>query len=101
MKVLWIADFALKHNIGGAQRTDSFIIKEGQDRGHSIQFFNYDSPEELLQGQYDIVVTGNLENLYRRGIVDWVVKHPYHVRYEHDSNSYLPQQMRKDLFGSC
>ena len=101
MKVLWIADFALKHNIGGAQRTDSFIIEEGENRGHSIQFFNYDSPDDLLQGEFDLVVTGNLENLYRRNnVVEWVLSHPFHVRYEHDSNSYLPQQLRKDLFGS-
>jgi glycosyltransferase involved in cell wall biosynthesis len=101
MKVLWVADFGLKHNIGGAQRTDSLIIKEGENRGHSIQFFNYDTPSDLLQGEYDLVVSGNLENLHRRDdVFSFLLNHSYHVRYEHDSNAYLPQQMRKDLFAS-
>lgn len=101
MKVLWVADFGLKHNIGGAQRTDSVIIDEGIKRGYSIQPFNYDSPDELLQNEYDLVVSGNLESLHRRvNVFKYLLDHTRHVRYEHDSNSYLPEQMRIDLFGS-
>jgi len=101
MKVLWIADFGLKHNIGGAQRTDSFIIQEGQERGLTIEFFNYDSQDELLAREFDLVVSGNLEHLYRRSkVVEFLLNHPFHVRYEHDSNSYLPERLRKNLFGS-
>lgn len=100
MKILWIADFGLHHNIGGAQRTDSFIIQQGLKRGYEITQFNYDTPEIL--GEYDIVVSGNLESLHRRrDVFDYIISHPYHVRYEHDSNAYLPEQMRKDLFGSA
>ena len=60
MKVLWIADFGLQHNIGGAQRTDSFVIQEGINRGHDIVFLNYDTPSDVLNDTYDLVVTGNL-----------------------------------------
>ena len=35
MRVLWITDFGIHHNIGGSQRTDSFIIEEGKRRGEA------------------------------------------------------------------
>ncbi len=102
MKVLWIADFGIKHNIGGAQRTNEYIIEEGVNQGHKITQFNYDSPLDLLTEEYDLVVSGNLEGLYKsQPVFSYIIKHPNHVRYEHDSNSYLPQKMREELFASA
>lgn len=102
MKILWVADFGLQHNIGGSQRTDSFIIQEGQKRGHEIQFLNHDTPSDILNGSFDLVVSNNLESLCnRRDVFNFIVGHDFHVRYEHDSNAYLPQQMRIDLFNSA
>ena len=43
MNVLWVADFSLKHNIGGAQRSDAILIEEGRKLGHTITEFNIDS----------------------------------------------------------
>jgi len=101
MKILWVADFALRHTIGGAQRSDALHISEGIQRGHNIVSFNYDSPRELLAREYDVVVSANMENLHRDPAVwDKVVDHGRHIRCEHDSNSYLTINMRRELFGS-
>ena len=66
MKVLWISDFGIKHNIGGAQRSNQLVIEEGQRQGHHIIEFNYDSEDSILRGTYDLVVSSNLEVLSRR-----------------------------------
>ncbi len=101
MKILWIADFGLQHNIGGAQRTDSFVIEEGRTRGHEIVFLNHDTPSDILNDEYDLVVSGNLENLSRRAdVFNYLLNHPNHVRFEHDSNSYLSSEARQALFNS-
>jgi glycosyltransferase involved in cell wall biosynthesis len=101
MKILWVADFGLQHNIGGAQRTDSFVIEEGKKRGHDIYFFNYDTPTENLLEDYDMVVSGNLESLCRRAeVFNFITNHKRHVRFEHDANSYLKPEQRKILFNS-
>jgi glycosyltransferase involved in cell wall biosynthesis len=97
-----MADFGLKHNTGGAQRTNSYVIEEARRRDDKVIEFNHDSHPTLLDESYDIVVSNNLEHLsQRREVFDFLLNHPYHVRYEHDSNAYLSQQMRKDLFGSA
>lgn len=101
MKILWIADFGLHHNIGGSQRTDSFVIDEGRNRGHEIITFNYDSQDSLLAADYDMIVTNNLESLCRRqNVFEFILNHKNHIRFEHDSNSYLVDSARKMLFGS-
>jgi hypothetical protein len=101
MNVLWIADFGIKHNIGGAQRTDSFVIQKGLENGYDIKLFNYDSGSESLNHNYDIVVSSNLETLCRRqDVFNFILNHKNHFRYEHDSNSYLTTEARKMLFGS-
>jgi len=101
MKVLWVADFGLHHNIGGSQRTDSFVIKEGKNRGHEIVAFNHDSQDSLLAPEYDMVVSNNLEVLSRRpNVFNYLLNHPNHIRFEHDSNSYLSKDARKALFNS-
>ena len=101
MRILWVADFGLQHNIGGSQRTDSFVIKEGRERGHEIIPFNYDTPSDLLNESYDMVVSNNLESLGRRAdVLQFLLQHPNHVRFEHDSNAYLSKDVRKALFNS-
>jgi hypothetical protein len=101
MKVLWIADYGLHHSIGGAQRSDNFLTEEGQNRGHSISFLYHDSDRHVLDNEYDVVVSANLEALFKDSrVFDYLTDHPRHVRVEHDSNSYLPSRMRQDLFGS-
>jgi len=102
MEVLWMADFGLQHNIGGAQRTNDFVINEGISRGYEITSFNSDSPDKLLNDDYDLVVTNNFESLCRRkNVLEYAISHKNHVRYEHDSNSYLAAGTRKDFFKSA
>ena len=102
MKILWVADFGLPHNIGGSQRTDSFVIEEGRNRGHEIVTFNHDSQDALLAADYDMVVSNNLEALSRSrpNVIAFLLQHPNHIRFEHDSNSYLTPDARKALFNS-
>jgi len=101
MKVLWVADFSVKHNSGGAQRTDQHVKDFGRSLGHEIIEFNYDTPSDVLLGDFDMVVSGNLESLSRRAdVFQFLLSHPNHVRYEHDSNSYLSQEARQALFQS-
>ena len=104
MKVLWISDFGIKHNIGGAQRSNQLVIEEGQRQGHHIIEFNYDSEDSILRGTYDLVVSSNLEVLSRRlpEIIKYIASNgERHARIEHDSNRYLQVQDRELLFGNC
>ena len=99
--ILWVADFGLKHNSGGAQRTDSFMLNELRASGFSVTEFNHDGNPEVFNRSYDIVVSGNLEVLSRSpDIMNYLIRHPNHIRFEHDSNSYLKNDQRKMLFGS-
>ena len=96
MKVLWVADFGLQHNIGGAQRTNDLIIQEGLRQGIEIEYFFHDSDLSLLNQNYDVLVSNNLELIAtnRPDVFNYIINHPYHVRYEHDSNSYLTTAAR-------
>jgi len=103
MKVLWISDFNVGNNPGGSQRTDDHIIQEGIKLGHEIVGFNLESDEALLSDEYDLVVNGNLEHLSikRPHVLPYILEHPNHIRYEHDANSYLTQDQRRELFGTA
>tara|TARA_Y100000296_G_C5178720_1_gene261817 strand:- start:6143 stop:6988 length:846 start_codon:yes stop_codon:yes gene_type:complete len=102
MKVLWVSDYGIKLNSGGAQRSNSLIIEEGKKRGHSIIEFNVNSDDKLLHPEYDLLVSSNLEALCRKPrMVEWLSTFPNHVRVEHDSNRYLPAEDRRLLFSSC
>jgi hypothetical protein len=109
MRVLWITDFGIHHNIGGSQRTDSFIIEEGKRRGVEIDFVHFDYtaliesvlPADSIE-RYNYVVSGNLEVIYtrRKDIWNYLLSCKNHVRLEHDANSYLSKEDREKLFGS-
>ena len=102
MKVLWVSDYTLKHNQGGAQRSNHLIIEEGKKRGHKIIEFSVDSNDSLLTPDYDLLVSSNLEALSRKdNFIEWLATFPKHVRVEHDSNRYLDSKSRKSLFTSC
>ena len=103
MHVLWISDFGINHNIGGAQRSNDLIIQEGRSQGHIIQAFHHDTDPQALNKSYDLLVSSNLDLLSRQrpDIIDYISTHPNHVRLEHDANRYLPEERRQVLFGSC
>ena len=91
MKVLWVSDFGIHHNYGGAQRSNDIVVKEGISRGHDITCFHYDSPSSLLNEKYDLLISS---------LFEYIIRHKKHVRYEHDSNAYLSQKSREQLFKS-
>ena len=103
MNILWIADFSLRHNAGGAQRSDNILIEAGRDMGLSITEFNYDTHPSVIGRQYDAIVSANLEQMSRShvGLFEFICSHPRHFRVEHDANRYLHSEARKNLFGSC
>ena len=103
MKVLWISDFGISHSIGGAQRSNQIMIDEGVRRNHLITEFNYNTDRNVLNHNYDLVVSSNLEILSRSysDIVTYISSANKHVRLEHDANRYLSQENREILFGSC
>ena len=65
--VLWVADFGIRHNQGGAQRSDSIIISEGRKTGMNITEFNYDVNPAIFHNKYDVIVTdvkGEMESVH-------------------------------------
>ena len=64
-KALWIADFSTIHNSGGAQRSDALIIEKSAANGFEVLPFNYDTNPVILQNQYDVIISANLETLGR------------------------------------
>lgn len=103
MRVLFISDFGLQHTCGGAQRSNDIIINKGKERGHDVKLFTYDGDIALLNDQYDIVVSSNLEVISGRypQLVVAIGKLANHVRLEHDSNLYWDNDFRKYFWGSC
>lgn len=105
MKVLWINDFSLAHNRGGAQRSNQLIIDEGLSLGHEIKMFNYDTDRAILNSPYDVVVSSNLHLFSQqpnaKELFQYIAQANYHVRLEHDANQYLSQEDRKTIFQSC
>lgn len=101
MKVLFISDFSLDQNSGGAQVSNDFIIRKGKSLGFDITLHTYDSSSLNLIYTYDLVVSSNMEILNKNDqIFNYIINHKNHVRLEHDSCSYLSEARRKQLFTS-
>jgi len=102
MKVLFISDFTLDQREGGAQVSNSLIIKKGRELGHEIVEHDHTSSIIDFLSSYDLMVSSNLETISRKSPekVDFILKHPNHIRLEHDSCSYLNHKARKNLFNS-
>jgi glycosyltransferase involved in cell wall biosynthesis len=100
MKVLFISDFNINQNPGGAQVSNESIISFGRSLGHEITLFDYQSSPIELISRFDIVISSNLEVLsqHKSYIFDFIFNHDNHVRLEHDSCSYLNNDLRKKLF---
>ena len=102
MDVLFISDFNLDHNSGGAQVSNDAIIKKGIELGHNITVHNYDSSPLNLIYRYDLVISSNLEAIHRYSphVIDFIINHYNHVRLEHDSCYYFDSETRKRVFNS-
>lgn len=103
-KILWISDFDLDQAPGGAQRSDRLLIDQGKILGHNILKVNFQTLADHCDfEEFDLIISSNLHRIYVTypNIISRIASHPYHVRIEHDSNAYLPQEDRAKLFGSC
>jgi hypothetical protein len=102
MNILFISDFSLNHNFGGSQVSNDIIIQKGLELGHKITLHNYDSSPLNLISRYDLIISSNLEviNQTSKYLFDFILNHENHVRLEHDSCSYLDDELRKKIFTS-
>tara|TARA_R100000152_G_C6773347_1_gene200614 strand:+ start:1499 stop:2350 length:852 start_codon:yes stop_codon:yes gene_type:complete len=102
MTVLFISDFTLEQREGGAQVSNSLILKKGRELGHEIVEHDHTSSPVNFLSSYDLVVSSNLEVISQRSpnVIDFILRHPNHIRLEHDSCSYLTNELRQSLFES-
>ena len=102
MRVLFVSDYTLEQQPGGAQVSNDLIIKKGRDLGHEIIEHHKDSSVVDFISSYDLLVSSNLEVISRAAPnkLDFILKHPNHIRVEHDSCSYLEGSRRQELFES-
>ena len=100
MRVLFVSDFSLNHNSGGAQVSNQSIIQQGIKNGHEITLHNFDSSYTDFLYSYDCIVSSNLEVISRKNPdkLNLIINHSNHFRLEHDSCSYLDFDTRKRLF---
>ena len=104
MRVLLISDFSIEAHPGGAQISNDLVIKKGIELGYEVDLFHSESSPIQLLGNYDVIISSNLDYLSRSElfplILDKILNHPMHVRYEHDSCLYLDPETRKKIFTS-
>lgn len=103
MKILFISDYGLHHTIGGAQRSNDLIIRDGISRGHDISVYHYDNDPIVFRDKFDIVISSNLHAITHRinNIIEWLHQQPNHVRLEHDLCPYLNSDGIKWLWSNC
>jgi len=103
MKVLFISDFNLDQREGGAQVSNSLIVKKGRELGHDIKEHNHNSSVIDLLSTYDLVVNSNLDAIKQVSPEKYkmIENLPNSVRLEHDSCSYLSNEERKTLFSNA
>jgi glycosyltransferase involved in cell wall biosynthesis len=109
MKILFITDFSLDHNSGGAQRSNDIIVKTGIELKHVVHNMYHDSglkTNDLIkligEHKYDYIISSNLELLSKEeGLIDLLYMMPNHIRLEHDMNMYLDDESRFKLFSNC
>lgn len=100
MKVLFISDFTLKQRQGGAQVSNSLIIKKGIELGYEIKEHSHNSSVIDFLTSYDLVINSNLEMISKiePAKLGFILRASNSVRLEHDSCSYLSNEDRKTLF---
>tara|TARA_R110002110_G_scaffold29521_3_gene105260 strand:+ start:2164 stop:3015 length:852 start_codon:yes stop_codon:yes gene_type:complete len=102
MRVLFVSDFTLEQRLGGAQVSNDLIIKKGRQLGHEIIEHDHTSSVVDFISSYDLLVSSNLEVISRAAPnkLDFILRHPNHIRLEHDSCLYLDNSLRQQLFES-
>ena len=103
-KILWLSDFDISQAPGGAQRSDKILIDAGILRGFNILKVNHETFSSIRSiHDFDVVISTNVCALSAKYpfLIDELYKNKYHVRLEHDSNTYLSQDQRIKLFENC
>ena len=102
MRILFVSDFSLDQNSGGAQVSNQEIINKGRELGHEITLHNFNSSYTDFLCSYDCIISSNLEVIYQQSPdkLHLITNHNKHFRLEHDSCYYLPTETRKNLFNS-
>jgi glycosyltransferase involved in cell wall biosynthesis len=103
MNVLFVSDFGLHHNIGGAQQSNAIIMAKGEELGHRVVPFYVDTQASVLIHKFDVLISSNLQffAMHRADVFGYITNHPKHVRLEHDMNLYLSAPSRQALFASA
>ena len=103
MRVLFISDFTLEDNSGGAQVSNKILIDKGRELGYEIKEHNYRSSATDFLSSYDLVVNSNLEVISKitPEKMPLILRMPNSVRLEHDSCSYLTDDLREQLFSKA
>jgi len=103
MRVLFVSDFTLQDRDGGAQVSNKILIDKGRDLGHEIKEHNYKSSATDFLSSYDLVINSNLEviNKITPEKIPLILRMPNSVRLEHDSCSYLSDDIREQLFSNA
>ena len=102
MRVLFVSDYTLANREGGAQVSNDLIINKGRQLGHEIIEHDNNSSVVDFLSSYDLLISSNLEVINGKtpNKIDFILKHPNHIRVEHDSCSYLESSLRQELFES-
>ena len=102
--ILWLADYTLEEAPGGAQRSDSIIVKKGRELGHDISHVTHEKVRFVSNfNDYDVLISSNIQYILNenKDVLGKIADHKNHIRLEHDLNEYLSQQDRIKLFSNC
>jgi glycosyltransferase involved in cell wall biosynthesis len=95
-KIMWVADYSVKHNKGGAQQTNQEMIKYGRSKGIYIKTINKDEPipEKL---DYDAIILNNVTQFCTEDL-ERLLDTGKCIRYEHD---YWVAENMPEMYKKC
>lgn len=99
--ILWIADYTVKQNKGGAQQTNKVMIDYGRAKGHYIKTITGEEQVPDIE-KYDLIVLNNITKFSKEDI-EKLIDSGKCVRYEHDlwvakNYSDLYKKVRRTIF---
>ena len=96
IRILWVADYSVKHNKGGAQQTNQEMIKYGRSKGVYIKTIYKDEPipEKL---DYDAIILNNVTQFCTEDL-EKLLDTGKCIRYEHD---YWVAENMPEMYKKC
>ena len=86
MRICWLNDYKLDEFQGGANITNSIMIKKGKELGHEIIEVTPDKLDFLTRTKswgFDLIILNNI-NAFKKEIIEWVIGNTTYIKYEHD-----------------